>query len=109
VAGDVVDADDPLRRVAQVRDQWRRDQRTTPGLVVGPVDDVDDGPSALSAPAVGRIHLRPDHASATRTGTATRAGTARRPARALDEHVRACHVGRPLLLERLVVLVEHHH
>ena len=89
-------ADHPTSRVAQVADECRRHQRTAPRLLLGPIDDLHDGPSrALLVP--GR-HPRPSRTACQRQpgwAPATPAGTRRRPSTPAPRRrsPRASHVG----------------
>ena len=106
----VVDADDPRVGPAKFADQRRRQERRLPRLLVRAVDDVDDRPAGTfgahreaNGHIAERRHAR--DARARRRGEQRDAG----PPGPFDEHIAGVPRRRPLLLQRLVVLVDHDH
>ena len=106
----VVHADDLRVGPAQLADQRRRQERRLPRLLVRAVDDVDDRPAGtLGAHREAHGHIAERRhardARARRRGEQRDAG----PPGPFDEHVAGVPRRRPLLLQRLVVLVDHDH
>ena len=83
--------------------------RSASGVLPAPVDDLDDRPARRAPRPRDGVSSGPHRPAppATGSGETSTQGTPARRARSMATS-RACQVGRPLLLERLVVLVEHH-
>ena len=96
------------RRVERARQ--RVAQQSVAGRLVAQVHDLTAGQPARSSTGVGRVGAPSVNTRASGLGTgATSVTDAPVAPRALDGHVACVPGGHPLLLERLVALVEHDH
>ncbi len=105
----VVHAHDRAVVVAEVPDQRRRDERRLPRLVAAAVDDLDDrpaGPLVVDRRADEAVADRRQPAHGSGHGDTSSTGSAGTPG-PLDDDVAGVPRRAALLLQRLVVLVEH--